>query len=366
MKSIEVSTPTTRYEIQVAWDRLRELGSWVADLVPPCRVAVLSDQRVWDAHGATVEASLRDAGFDLTIIVRPPGEGQKSLAVASEIYDELVEARLDRKSALVAFGGGVAGDLGGFVAATFLRGIPFVQVPTTLLAQVDSSVGGKVGINHPKGKNLIGAFYQPVGVLIDPCVLRTLPEADFASGMAEVIKHGIIRDTELDRYLRQNQEAIRALSSDELEHIIAVSCEIKARVVSEDEKESGLRAILNYGHTVGHAIEAAEGYGNLRHGECVSLGMIAAARISERLGLASPGLAAEHQEILAAYGLPTQCEIRDPGEILSIMHSDKKALRGKLRFVLASAIGQIQICEEASDGLVEEVLKELSGPATRS
>lgn len=362
MKSIQVTTATTRYEIQVAWDRLRELGSWLANVRPPGRIAVLSDDQVWGAHGAKAEASLREAGFDLKIIIRPPGEGQKALGVASEIYDELVEARLDRKSALIAFGGGVVGDLGGFVAATFLRGIPFVQVPTTLLAQVDSSVGGKVGINHPKGKNLIGAFYQPVGVLIDPSVLRTLPEADFASGMAEVIKHGIIRDARLHEYLRQRRDAIRALSSEELEHIIAVSCEIKGGVVSEDEKEGGLRAILNYGHTVGHAIEAAEGYGNLRHGECVSLGMIAAARISEHLGLASPGLAAEHREVLASYGLPTRCEVRDPGEILAIMHRDKKVLRGKLRFVLASSIGEVQVCDEVTDGLVEEVLKEMGGP----
>ncbi len=359
MRTIKVETESKTYDIRVEWGGLNQIGDWVAETMQPCRAAMLTDENVWQQHGEKMASSIREAGFELTVIVRPPGEGQKCMASVSEIYDSLVEARLDRKSALIAFGGGVVGDLGGFVASTYLRGIPFIQVPTTLLAQVDSSVGGKVGVNHPQGKNLIGSFHQPEGVLIDPAVLQSLPQADLIAGLAEVLKYGVIRDPELWAYLGEHREKILNLSRDELEHIIAVSCRIKADVVSEDEKEGGLRMILNYGHTIGHALEATEGYGNFRHGEVVALGMIAAAMLSERMGLASVGLVEEHRKLIGDYGLPVECEVSNPERILSVMYSDKKALRGKLRFILASEIGKVEITDEVTDELVMDVLKGL-------
>jgi 3-dehydroquinate synthase len=232
-------------------------------------------------------------------------------------------------------------------------------VPTTLLAQVDSSVGGKVGVNLPQGKNLIGSFYQPEGVLIDPAVLASLPQADLIAGLAEVLKYGVICDPELWAYLGVHREKIVNLSRDELEHILAVSCKIKAEVVSEDEKEGGRRMILNYGHTIGHALEATEGYGHFRHGEAVAIGMVAAAMLSEKMGLASGDLVGEHRKLISEYGLPVGCEVRNPDQVLSVMYKDKKALRGRLRFILASEIGKVEITNEVTDELVMEVLKEL-------
>jgi 3-dehydroquinate synthase len=358
MQTIKVETPSKAYDILVEWGGLSQIGDWISETISPCRAALLTDENVWRQHGEQVESSIHEAGFDLTVIVRPPGEGQKCMASVSEIYDSLVEGKLDRQSALIAFGGGVVGDLGGFVASTYLRGIPFIQVPTTLLAQVDSSVGGKVGVNHPMGKNLIGSFYQPEGVLIDPSVLASLPQADLIAGLAEVLKYGVIRDPDLWAYLGEHREKILNLSQDEIEHIIAVSCQIKADVVSEDEKEGGLRMILNYGHTIGHALEATGGYGSYRHGEVVAIGMVAAAMLSEKMELAPVGLAEKHQRLIGDYGLPVGCKVQNPDQILSVMYNDKKALRGKLRFILASEIGKVEITDEVTDELVMEVLGE--------
>ena len=360
MREIEVRTPGGSYPITVQWGSLAFLGERVASVLSPCRAVLLPAANVWDAHGSEVEASLSNAGFDLKVIVRPPGEAQKSLNVAAEIYDELVDARLDRKSGLIAFGGGVIGDLGGFVAATFMRGIPYVQAPTTLLAQVDSSVGGKVAVNHPQAKNLIGAFYQPAGVIIDPGMLLTLPEKDYVAGLAEVVKYGIISDADFFRYLCSNWQILLAREDRSvLEYIISVSCEIKADVVSKDEKESGLRTILNYGHTIGHALEAGKGYGHFRHGEVVSIGMVAAARLSERLGLAEKGLVQEHEEMLKSLGLPVECRITQPDEIIERMYHDKKTVGGQLRFVLATRIGEVVISEQVTDNLARDVLLEM-------
>jgi 3-dehydroquinate synthase len=367
MKSIEVSTESRRYPIEIEWGALRRLGPLVARLGTPGKAVLLTDRNVWDACGRTAARSLEDAGFSVTPVVRPPGEEQKCLASAAEIYDVLVDARVDRKSLLIALGGGVVGDLGGFVASTFLRGIPYVQVPTSLLAQVDSSVGGKVAVNHPRAKNLIGSFYQPTGVVIDPSLLLTLPEPDRIAGMAEVIKYGIIRDATFFRFLLEHRETLRAISDPEaIEHIIARSCQIKADVVSKDERDSGLRNILNYGHTVGHALEAVDGFGHLRHGEVVAIGMVAAAMLSSKLSLAPPGLVEDHLAILSAYGLPTSCPIRDPDAVLATMRHDKKAVHDRLRFVLATEIGNVTMAEQVPDRLVHEVLVELarrsSGP----
>ncbi|MBI2194309.1 MAG: 3-dehydroquinate synthase [Planctomycetes bacterium] len=359
MRSIQVSGSIGKYTIEVAWGSLASLGECVAGMVTSRRTALLTDERVWAIWGRAAEGSLRAAGLDLTLLVRPPGEEQKSFRVVQEIYDKLVGAGFDRKCVLIVLGGGVLGDVGGFVAATYMRGIPYVQVPTTLLAQVDSSVGGKVAINHPRAKNLIGAFYAPIGVLIDPALLKSLPKADLAAGMAEVIKYGIIRDEDFFRYLSDHRDEIFAHSRDVLEHVIATSCQVKAEVVSKDEKESGLRMILNYGHTVGHALEAAEGYGRYRHGEMVSIGMMAAARMSERLGIAAPGLVEQHAQVLSRFGLPTRCPVPDYEDVMSRMYLDKKATDRHLRFILATRIGEVVVSDQVTETLVRDVLSEI-------
>jgi 3-dehydroquinate synthase len=291
----------------------------------------------------------------------PDGEQYKNLDWANAIYTALLTNGFDRKSALVAFGGGVIGDLTGFAAATFMRGVPFVQVPTTLLAMVDSSVGGKTGVNHPMGKNMIGAFYQPKKVLMDLGVLTTLPTKELLSGMAEVIKYGVIRDPELFDYLDKNREKILSLEPDVLTHIIKRSCEIKAGVVSKDEREGGLRAILNFGHTVGHAIETAENY-TMRHGEAVAIGMVYASRLAHRTGLCAASVPERVERLIKSYGLPADLSAlsRRPSvdELMDTMQVDKKAEGGKVKFVLPSKIGEVVITNQWDEGVLKEALGE--------
>jgi 3-dehydroquinate synthase len=250
----------------------------------------------------------------------------------------------------------VVGDIGGFVAATYMRGIPYVQIPTTLLAQVDSSVGGKTAVNLPQGKNLVGAFYQPIGVLIDAAVLSTLPESELRAGMVEVIKYGIIRDAEFFSWLEANLAAVMSLDADAVLHAVRRSCEIKAAVVASDERESGLRAILNYGHTTGHAMEALSEYGVFRHGEAVAVGMEVAATLSrERAGLSETGAQRQH-DLLERAGAPTRISGLSADEILSAMTRDKKAVGGKLRLVLAPRIGEVEICNDVPEDAVRQAL----------
>ncbi|MCA9051229.1 MAG: 3-dehydroquinate synthase, partial [Planctomycetaceae bacterium] len=275
-----------------------------------------------------------------------PGEKSKSLEQASRLYDELVTFGADRQTVVVAVGGGVVGDLAGYVAATYARGLRFIQVPTTLLAQVDSSVGGKTGINHPKGKNLIGAFHQPVGVLVDTDVLKTLPDREYRSGLAEVVKYGVILDEPFFAWLETNVAGINARAPEVLQHIVARSCELKAQVVKEDEFETtGLRAILNYGHTFAHAFEALAGYGALLHGEAVSIGMCCAARLAERLGRISNDIVVRQQRLLEAVKLPVHVP-KDlhsrPQQIVDCMMLDKKTVAGNLKFILPDRIGHVE------------------------
>ncbi len=308
--------------------------------------------------GASTD-SLKAAGFMVMSIEIPDGEQFKNLDWANAIYTALLTNFFDRTCALVALGGGVIGDLAGFAAATFMRGVPFAQVPTTLLAMVDSSVGGKTGVNHPMGKNMIGAFHQPKKVLMDLSVLATLPKEEFLSGMAEVIKYGVIRDAAFFEYLDKNRGKILALDPDALEHVIRRSCEIKAEVVSRDEREGGLRAILNYGHTVGHAIETAENY-TMRHGHAVAIGMVYASRLAHKTGLCDSSVPERVEMLIRSYGLPADLSAlsRKPAArgLMVTMQGDKKAEGGKAKFVLPKKIGEVVVTKEWDERQLQELL----------
>ena len=283
----------------------------------------------------------------------PDGESYKTLATMQSILDRLVEVRANRDVAVVALGGGVIGDIAGFAAACYMRGVDFIQVPTTLLAQVDSSVGGKTGVNHPRGKNLIGAFHQPQVVLIDTDTLGTLPGRELSAGLAEVIKHGAICDLAFFEWLEANMPRLLARDPDALAHAIRRCCEIKAAVVAEDEREAGRRAILNFGHTFGHAIEHCQGYGEWLHGEAVAAGMIMAARLS---GLAA-GDIDRLKAVVAAAGLPTEPPAIAPGDWLGAMGMDKKVQGKQLRFVLLDALGECRVSSDYDDGRLDEILR---------
>lgn len=321
------------------------------------RALILTDSNlVKGAFPFRVREAFGDAGFDCATHAVEAGEKAKSLATLATVYDALVELRADRRSLIVAVGGGVVGDLAGFAAATYNRGMPFLQVPTTLLAMVDSSVGGKTGINHPRGKNLIGAFHQPVGVVIDTDTLSTLPERDFRSGLAEVVKYGVIADAEFFDWLEANAGAISDRDEAALRHVIATSCRIKAQVVEEDEFETwGRRAILNYGHTFAHAYEALAGYGVLTHGEAVAIGMLDASRLAERHGLIGAEETERQRALLTKLGLPTSRPAGfspTEGDMLGRMRLDKKNADGRIRFVLPTRIGEVRVFDDVPDGRV--------------
>jgi 3-dehydroquinate synthase len=313
------------------------------------KMAVVTNPSVKKLYGQRVVDSLKAAGYLVMSIEIPEGEKSKTLDWVNAIYTALLINSFDRKSALIALGGGVIGDITGFAAATFMRGVPFVQMPTTLLAMVDSSVGGKTGVNHPMGKNMIGAFYQPKKVIMDLNVLKSLPHEEFLAGMAEVIKYGVIRDGSFFDYLENNRERILALDPDVLEYIVRRSCEIKGEVVSKDEREGGLRAILNFGHTLAHAIETAENY-TLRHGHAVAIGMVYAAQLSHKTGLCDHSVPERLKNLIASYGLPVDFSAfrRKPGaaELLDAMQVDKKAEGGKVKFVLPTKIGEVVITKD--------------------
>jgi 3-dehydroquinate synthase len=326
-----------------------------------CRTAVLVTDSVVDglAIPRPYEAGLSALGIETSTMVVPPGESTKSLAQAAHLYDELVARKADRHTVIVAVGGGVIGDLAGFVAATFARGLPLLMVPTTLLAQVDSSVGGKVGINHPDAKNVIGAFHQPSGVWIDTDTIRTLPVRELRCGMAEVVKYGVILDPELFERLEASAERILGREAAVLEAIIAQSCRLKAGVVAQDEREeTGVRAMLNFGHTIAHAIEAVAGYdGPYQHGEAVAVGMVAESQLAERLGWIGPAVVERLIRLLERLGLPTRAPGLQPNRLLAAMGRDKKNRHGRLRFVLPRAIGRVELTDAARPADVLAVLE---------
>ena len=344
MRIVSVPLGSRRYEIKIGARLLPTLGAECARLQLGRRCAILSDRRVAPRFAAAAQTSLRRAGFESVLITFPAGETAKSLSHVQSCYDQLAAHRLERKSFVVALGGGVVGDLAGFVAATYLRGLAFVQVPTTLLAQVDSSVGGKVGVNLKAGKNLVGAFHQPRLVLCDLDTLKTLPERELRAGLAEVIKYGIIRDAALFARLERDLPKLLRRDPNTLGEVVARCCEIKAEVVGEDETESGVRAILNFGHTLGHALEAVSSYGKYLHGEAISIGQVAAAELSTRLlGLPATD-AARIRNLFHRSGLPVAVKLppAQRRKILKAMRLDKKVSGGEIQFVLARQIGCVE------------------------
>ena len=349
MQKIRVELAERSYNIMIGNDMLKEIGGALDKFEFSGKIAVISNPTVYALYGKTIVSALKGSGNDLTEVLIPDGEEYKSLEYTEKIYESLLKSRLDRKSVLIALGGGVIGDITGFAASTYMRGIDFIQVPTTLLAQVDSSVGGKTGVNHPLGKNMIGAFWQPRLVWIDIGTLKTLPQREFLSGLGEVIKYGVIWDEEFFAYLEANRDKILSLDAAVLTHIIGRSCEIKAEVVSRDERESGLRAILNYGHTIGHALETLTGYRQYLHGEAVSIGMYMEARLSRQLGLIDNKAVARIKALIDSFGLPSEM----PGDIgahdlIEKMQLDKKTVAGRMHFVLPEKVGQVRIYSELS------------------
>ncbi len=337
------------YSILIGSGIFDKTGSTLSKVAKSKRVAIISNRKVDKLFGGICRNSLEKSGFNVSTLALPDGERFKNLAQIEKIYKFLVKENFDRSDTIVALGGGVVGDMAGFAAATYMRGITFVQAPTTLLAQVDSSVGGKTGVDFPGGKNLIGAFYQPATVIADISALQTLPEREFRCGMAEVIKYGIIKDRNLFSFLEKNVGIIRKRKVSPLKKIVAASCRIKADVVERDEREAGVRALLNYGHTFGHAIETALGFQKLKHGEAVAIGMVQAARFSCRVGLASDATVKKISNLIKAYGLPVSMPASlTPQEVVAGMKHDKKIICGRIRFVLIKNIGDSVIEENLS------------------
>jgi 3-dehydroquinate synthase len=358
MRIVQVPLDSRSYAIKIGDGLLAQLGNECAKLKLGKRCAIITDSNVEIFFAKAALNSLSYANFEPILISVPAGEKSKRISVVEKCFDQLAAHRLERKSFIVALGGGVVGDLAGFVAATYLRGIDFVQVPTTLLAQVDSSVGGKTGVNLRAGKNLVGAFYQPRLVLCDLKTLATLPKREFISGLAEVIKYGIIFDAKLFAQLERDLSKILSREEKVLTQIIARCCEIKAEIVSQDETESGLRAILNFGHTIGHAIENSFGYGKFLHGEAISIGQIAAAKISEKIsGL--PKLDVERiEKLFQRAGLPTKIKLNSAQrkKLFTAMKLDKKVSGGEIKFVLARKIGAVEFGQCVPNALVESIL----------
>jgi len=363
--TIRVDLGTRSYDIVIGRGLIGTTGQEIAHRLPEARVAIVTDETVAELHLRSVQQSLDTAGVEHIATVIPPGEASKSYAVLERTIDSILAARLERGDAIIALGGGVVGDLAGFAAGIARRGMRFVQIPTTLLAQVDSSVGGKTGINTQRGKNLVGVFHQPEFVLADSGVLDTLSSRDFNAGYAEVIKYGLIGNAEFYSWLEANWSAIAAGWS-EREEAIAVSCQAKADTVAKDERDEGSRALLNFGHTFGHALEVAAGYsGRLVHGEAVSIGMVLALEFSARMNLCSPDDGRRVAAHLAEIGLPTRIQDieGETPDVPTLMHhiaQDKKVARGKLTFILTRGIGEAFIARDVPASEVEAFLNDKS------
>jgi 3-dehydroquinate synthase len=366
---VAVALGQRSYDVVIGKNLIARGGELIAGLLRRPRTAIVTDENVARHHLETLKRSLAASGIASQALVLAPGEAAKSFAALAQVCDWLLATGLERGDCIIAFGGGVIGDLTGFAAAVVLRGIAFIQIPTTLLAQVDSSVGGKTGINSKLGKNLIGAFHQPRLVIADTSVLSTLPRRELAAGYAEVVKYGLIGDRAFFDWLEENAPRLFAGEPEALIHAVRVSCEAKARIVAADETEAGIRALLNLGHTFGHALEAAAGFGErLLHGEAVAIGMAMAFRFSERASLCRPGAAAQMAAHLASVGLATgprdlTFDLPGPDRLLEIMRQDKKARDGRLTLILARDIGQAFIAPDIADQEVLEFLaEEMSRP----
>lgn len=361
---LTVRLGTRSYPIRFGRDMTAQFGQFLRETLPASTTALLVADTHTQPMAEALALPLAQAGFRTGSVIVPPGEGSKSLPQLQRLYDALYDLAADRRTAVVAVGGGVVGDLAGFAAATYNRGLPLIMVPTTLLAMVDSSVGGKTAINHPRGKNLIGAFHQPRGVWIDTACLRTLPQREYRSGLAEVVKYGVIRDADLFARLEREAAQLDSVHSSLLPGIIARCCRIKAEVVEQDEfEETGLRAILNYGHTFGHAFEIVGAPEGWLHGEAVAAGMMCAVRLARLIGyLADPDLEARQRRLLQHFRLPLGPLPRwDFDELLAVMRRDKKATAGRLRFILPRRLGEVALVDGVAETEVRAVLQQAAG-----
>ncbi len=357
--SVNPQPESNRYYIKIGSGIHNKLGHYVQEYYQGKKIFLVSDKNVYDLHGARINSLLQKSGYQVITYIVPPGEGSKSSKYLQKGYNKLITNNFDRNDFIIAFGGGVVGDLAGYLAATYMRGLPVMQIPTTLLAQVDSSVGGKTAINHPQGKNLIGSFYQPVFVLIDMDFLQTLPEREMKSGMAEVIKYGLINNKKFFAYLKNNKDNVYKLKREVILNIIEKCCQIKAQIVNIDQKERGKRVILNFGHTIGHGLEAVSAYKVLKHGEAVAIGMLGAAQISYYLDYISSQELKAIKNIIIDYGFEFALDI-NTDNIYQIMKHDKKVKDNKLRWVLLEEIGSPVVRTDINKDLVTKVLEGLS------
>jgi len=360
MRKVEVRLGTNSYEVYIGSGLLMQAGHQLKENGFTDKLVIITNPIVKGLYGDALKQTLIAEGFRITFLQVPDGEEQKSLEVAGRLYTELTDFYAERMTPILALGGGVIGDLAGFVAATYLRGVPLIQIPTTLLAQVDSSIGGKVAVNHGQLKNKIGAFYQPKLVISDISTLRTLPTKVVTDGLAEVIKSAVIGHKELFTFLEKNLNNAKSLDDEALEEVVFQSAKIKAEIVEKDERDLGLRSILNYGHTVGHAIESVSDF-KVEHGEAVAIGMLAAARISNKQGILDKNELSRLESVIKRAGLPTQMPNLELKKIIQAIEHDKKILRGKIRFVLPKSIGSVFVTDEVSLSLVEEVLVDWNG-----
>ncbi len=355
---IRVDLGTNSYDIVFVWDRLQDMSTELKKVLDTMKIMVVSDDNVLGIYSKAIKSAI-EPYFNVQYVSIPPGEQSKSLEQAQALYTKALEFGLNRKSVIVALGGGVVGDLAGFVASTYMRGIPYVQIPTSLLAQVDSSVGGKVAVNHPQAKNIIGSFYQPKLVYIDGSTLSTLPARQLSSGLAEVIKYGIIYDSQFFDWLEEHIEDVLALNRNAVIHCLKRCCQIKAMVVNQDERETGIRAILNFGHTIGHGVESITGYKEYTHGEAVAIGMIYASKIALNMGLIDRGYFNRIKSIIRHACLPSIIENIDTKALINAMIKDKKAVDGKITFVLPTAVGRVGIFHDVDR---DEIAKALIQP----
>lgn len=362
MLSVNVQLAERSYAIHIGQGLLGSLPEWLPNALGRCEhTAIVVDARLRESLGTKLGESLAAAGYRVSLLEVPSGEASKSVAQAERLWQAMLTERADRGSAVLALGGGVVGDLAGFVAATYVRGLPLIQIPTTLLSQVDSSVGGKTGINLPMAKNMVGAFWQPSLVMIDTETLSTLPKREFVSGLAEVVKYGVILKPELFAYLEHNVQNILLMDAGAITRIVAESCQAKADVVAQDERETtGLRAILNYGHTFAHALEAGSGYGTFLHGEAVSVGMHLAALCAQRLGRVDEDFVVRQRSLLENLQLPVHFKGLDPQRLWELMQHDKKVQHGCLRFILPDRLGHVELVADVPRELVLEVLTEVA------
>jgi len=368
MSRIKVDLKERSYDIYVGIDTLPDLGKQLKEENNFDKIIIITDPLVNDLYGAAVRGSIKAAGLQVETIEVPRGEKYKSLKQAEKLYNKLVEIGAHRDSCIVALGGGVIGDLAGFIAATYMRGMALVYVPTTLLAQVDASIGGKTSVNHPKCKNLIGSFYQPRFVFVDVKTLTTLPERELKTGLAEVIKYGVIEDQDLFKFLEANVHHLTTKAFEEedtlraalkvWQTIVAESAKIKARVVSEDEREEGLRMILNFGHTIGHAFETLTRYEKFNHGEAVAIGMVCAANIAKKMRMLDAVSVTRIRELIENLGLPTMVERLSLKRVVKSLYIDKKVRKGKIQFVLPARIGRVEIKDNVRLKVVREILRE--------